>query len=79
MEKKPTNISEFAKAFGRYLGKKIDPKELESLYVQTRDLLITKDLAFADGLSTNEQLRADLEGLEVANKAKIEELERKKN
>jgi hypothetical protein len=78
MEKKPTNISEFAKAFGRYLGKKIDPKELESLYVQTRDLLITKDLAFADGLSTNEQLRADLEGLEVANKAKIEELERKK-
>jgi len=78
MEKKPTNISEFAKAFGRYLGKKIDPKELESLYVQTRDLLITKDLAFADGLSSNEQLRADLEGLEVANKAKIEELERKK-
>ena len=78
MEKKPTNISEFAKAFGRYLGKKIDPKELEELYVQTRDLLITKDLAFADGLSTNEQLRADLEGLEVANKAKIEELERKK-
>jgi hypothetical protein len=78
MEKKPTNISEFAKAFGRYLGKKIDPKELEELYVQTRDLLITKDLAFADGLSTNEQLRADLEGLEVANKVKIEELERKK-
>ena len=78
MEKKPINISEFAKAFGRYLGKKIDPKELESLYVQTRDLLITKDLAFADGLSTNEQLRADLDGLEVANKAKIEELERKK-
>ena len=78
MEKKPINIVEFAKAFSKYLGKKIDPSEVEGLYKQTRDLLIEKDLAFADGLSTNEQLAADLEGLEVASKARIEELERKK-
>jgi hypothetical protein len=78
MEKKPINIVEFAKAFSKYLGKKIDPKEVEGLYKQTRDLLIGKDLAFSEGLSSNQQISADLAGLEEANKAKIEELERKK-
>ena len=78
MEKKPINIVEFAKAFSKYLGKKIDPKEVQELYKQTRDLLIGKDLAFSEGLSSNQQLSADLAGLEEANKARIEELERKK-
>jgi hypothetical protein len=78
MERKPANISEFAKQFSKYLGKKVDPSELRELYQQTRDLLITEDIGFAEGLSSNEELERDLKGLEDTNKARIEELERKK-
>ena len=78
MERKPTNISELAKQFSKYLGKKVEPSELKELYQQTRDLLIQSDIGFAEGLSANEELEKDLSDLEDTKRAKIEELERKK-
>lgn len=78
MERKPMNISQFAKEFSKALDKKVDPSELRELYQQTRDMLILKDIGYAEGLSANEELEKDLQDLEDTKRAKIEGLERKK-
>ena len=78
MERKPMNIVQFAKEFSKTLDKKFEPSELKELYQQTRDMLVMRDIGFAEGLSANDELDKDLKDIEDTNRAKIEELERKK-
>jgi len=78
MERKPMNIVQFAKEFSKTLDKKFEPSELKELYQQTRDMLVMRDIGFAEGLSANDELDKDLKDIEDTNRAKIEELERQK-
>ena len=74
MERKPMNISQFAKEFSKALDKKVDPSELKELYQQTRDMLILKDIGYAEGLSTDEEINNDLRLLEEKKINRIREL-----
>jgi hypothetical protein len=78
MERSPMNIVQFAKSFSKLTGQKYEPSELKEVYRQVRDLLVARDIGFAEGLSANQELEKDLQDISDANRAKTEELERKK-